>query len=65
MTSRALDFLKRDWIAILFFAAALGLYAIAINWGLPEASSADRIHPWGTDEIAPLGFGELYYTLLA
>ncbi len=65
ITSRAIDFLKRNWIALAFFAAAFGLYVIAINWGLPQASSADRIHPWGADEIAPLGFGELYYTLLA
>jgi hypothetical protein len=65
IASRAIDFLKRNWITLAFFAAALGLYAIAIHWGLPEASSAERIHPWGTDEIAPLGFGELYYTLLA
>jgi hypothetical protein len=62
---RIREFLRLNWVALAFFGVALVLYAIGIGWGLPQATSAERIHPWGTDEIAPLGFGELYYTLLA
>jgi hypothetical protein len=41
--------------AFLLFAAALLLYAPGIFWGLPHATAPDRIFPWGSDELAPLG----------
>lgn len=47
--------------AFLFLLALL-IYAPGIGWGLPTANAPDRVHPWGVDEIAPLGFGELYFT---
>jgi hypothetical protein len=43
---------------------ALLLYGAGLWWGLPVATGPDRIHPWASDELAPLGFGELYPTLL-
>lgn len=47
-------------ISLLLFAAALLLYLPGLWWGLPYATAANRIRPWGSDELAPLGFGELY-----
>lgn len=53
---------RREWrLTILLFAAALLLYLPGIRWGLPYATAADRVHPWGPDELAPLGpIAELY-----
>ncbi|MFN2399261.1 MAG: ArnT family glycosyltransferase [Gemmatimonadaceae bacterium] len=54
--------LRREWrVALLLFVAGLVLYLPGIWWGLPYATAPDRIHPWGTDELAPLGpVAELY-----
>ena len=47
--------------AVILFLTALALYTPAIWWGLPYATAADRIRPWGSDELAPLGpLAELY-----
>lgn len=34
---------------------ALLLYVPAITWGLPNATGPELTHPWGPDDIAPLG----------
>jgi hypothetical protein len=48
-------------IAIFLFATALLVYTPGIWWGLPHATAADRVKPWGQDELAPLGpVAELY-----
>jgi hypothetical protein len=39
----------------LLYLGALLLYAPGILWGLPHATAPDRIFPWGSDELAPLG----------
>jgi len=45
----------------LFGYAAVALYALGVGWGLPQATSAERMFPWGPDELAPLrSLGELY-----
>ncbi|MBI2833648.1 MAG: glycosyltransferase family 39 protein [Acidobacteria bacterium] len=54
---------QRRTIFCLMAAAAV-LYLPGIWWGLPLATAWNRIHPWGTDELAPLGFGELYGVIL-
>lgn len=48
-------------ISLLLFLAGVVLYAPGIGWGVPHATSAERVVPWGSDEIAPLGtLGELH-----
>jgi hypothetical protein len=50
----------------VLFAIALVLYTPGIWWGLPHATAADRWHPWGGDELAPLGpVSELHSVLAA
>jgi hypothetical protein len=51
-------------VATVFFLVALALYGPGIFWGLPHATAADRVLPWGLDEIAPLGLGEPYFALI-
>ncbi len=44
-----------------FGYAAVAVYALGIGWGLPYATTAERMFPWGPDELAPLrSLGELY-----
>jgi len=46
---------------LILFLAAVVLYAPGLWWGLPYATAADRVKPWGADELAPLGpIAELY-----
>lgn len=48
-------------IALLLFVVALLLYLPGIWWGLPHATTPNRIFAWGSDELAPLGpIAELY-----
>ena len=56
---------KETKTALALFVVALVLYLPGLGWGLPHATAADRIHPWGPDEIAPLGFGELYFVFFS
>ena len=52
---------KDKKIILLLFFIAVVLYSLGILWGLPFATAPDRIHPWGNDELAPLGsLAELY-----
>lgn len=41
--------------SLVLLAVALLLYMPGIGWGLPHATAPDRIHPWGSDELAPIG----------
>jgi len=51
--------------ALGLVAAALILYAPGLFWGLPYATAPDRIFPWGSDELAPLGpLAQLYHVVL-
>jgi hypothetical protein len=51
-------------IQVSFFALAVILYLPGIWWGLPHATAPDRVLPWGSDELAPLGpIAELYSVL--
>jgi hypothetical protein len=56
--------LRRHAGSIAIFAAALSVYLIGIGWGLPPATGPERVQPWGPDEIAPMGFGELYFVFV-
>lgn len=50
----------------IFGAVAVVVYAVGIGWGLPHATSAARMFPWGPDELAPLrGLGELHRLFVA
>lgn len=51
-------------VAFLLFVVAALLYAPGLFWGLPHATAADRIFPWGSDELAPLGpLAQLYHVV--
>ncbi|OGO32826.1 MAG: hypothetical protein A2Z16_03895 [Chloroflexi bacterium RBG_16_54_18] len=52
-------------ITAVFLILALLLFLPGIHWGVPEANAANRVHPWEHDEIAPLGFGEFYFSLFS
>jgi hypothetical protein len=47
-------------VATIYFIVALVVYLPGLFWGIPTATGAGRIRPWGTDELAPFGFGEVY-----
>jgi len=50
---------------LLLGLCALVLFAPGILWGLPHATSPDRIFPWGSDELAPLGpLAQVYHVVL-
>jgi hypothetical protein len=51
-------------MVILVFLAGLVLYAPGLLWGLPHATAPDRIFPWGSDELAPLGpLAQVYHVV--
>lgn len=53
-------------LAVVVWVIAAILYLPGIWWGLPYASSPDRILAWGADELAPLGpVAELYNVVIA
>ena len=53
-------------VVALFFLVAVLFYGTGIWWGLPHATAPDRILPWGSDELAPLGpIAELYSVFVA
>ncbi len=53
-------------IVFIFFTVAILFYLPGIWWGLPHATAPDRILPWGSDELAPLGpIAELYSVFVA
>jgi 4-amino-4-deoxy-L-arabinose transferase-like glycosyltransferase len=61
--------LKNVWVhhrvEILLFAAAVALYLPGIHWGLPQATSAERVKLWAYDDISPLpALTEVYHTFV-
>jgi 4-amino-4-deoxy-L-arabinose transferase-like glycosyltransferase len=49
---------------LVLVIAALAAYLPAVDWGLPEAWSATRVHVWAFDDISPLpALSEIYQTL--
>lgn len=51
--------------ALALALAALVLYLPGIVWGLPSATDAQRIWPWGSDELAPIGaLAQVFHVVL-
>lgn len=63
--SSAAHWLRRrrsEWL--LFFAAA-AIYLPGLDWGLPQAWSANRVYVWAFDDISPLpALTEVYHTFV-
>jgi hypothetical protein len=56
---------RLDRTVVLLFLLGLLFYLPGVWWGTPLATAPDRIKPWGSDEIAPLGpIAELYNTFI-
>ncbi len=56
---------RRDTVLVLLVIGALVLYAPGMLWGLPYATAADRVNPWGSDELAPLGpLAQVFHVVL-
>jgi len=56
---------RGDRAVVLLFLLGLLVYLPGVWWGTPLATAPDRIKPWGSDEIAPLGpIAELYNTFI-
>lgn len=49
----------------ILFAAAILAYLPGIAWGLPLGIGPAWTDGWSPDEIAPLGFGEIYHALFS
>lgn len=62
VTRLAADVRQEDLrTSLVLLAVALLLYMPGLGWGLPHASAPDRIHPWGSDELAPIGpFAQIF-----
>lgn len=57
------EFIRSHKTEVLLCLLALFLYSPGINWGLPIATSAERIQVWAQDDISPLGpLAETYNT---
>ena len=55
---------RQDSTPWILFLTALLLYAVGIFWGLPHATAPDRLSPWGSDELAPLGpLAQVYHVV--
>jgi hypothetical protein len=55
---------RQDSTPWILFMVALLLYAIGILWGLPHATAPDRLSPWGSDELAPIGpLAQIYHVI--
>src|SRR5215472_13796273 len=51
-------------VAVLALAA-IALYLPWIDWGLPYATTADRVKTYAADEIVPMeGLAEMYHTFV-
>jgi hypothetical protein len=44
----------RDWIPFLLVIMALAVCLPGFTWGIPHATSGDRLHAWGNDDLVPL-----------
>jgi hypothetical protein len=51
-------------VQVALALVAIAIYLPGIVWGLPFATGADRIGPWGSDELAPLGGLAQVYTVI-
>jgi hypothetical protein len=52
---RSKEFIQSHKTELLLCLLALLLYIPGINWGLPLATSPERIQAWAQDDISPLG----------
>lgn len=63
--SSAVQWLQRRRTEWLLFLAAVVIYLPGLDWGFPQAWSANRVHVWAFDDISPLPvLTEVYHTFV-